>query len=344
MKTRRKLNVTTIIVLLFLNAFHSFVFSQEVFLYKDFPIYPTTEITEEIKNSTANSINLNFISTELKNKRFQRPDHSIFQSVSLEINKAIDYLQKEANVYGWIEMDRGVYEDGGSDYLTFVKKQKDHIAIVGVNIWHPMIVDGYPVPEKWGTITYNFTEYPIPYLHKGFPLFPSVKETSDCKISNDFYGNEVVTVGQGEFFQGIEPFSFLYANQSVFPKLYGWLMDSTILAEKDHSKGSQLFFLKDNNIVKVVEDFNNKSVIFIFFTPEQSREIILNKTQKSPTRQEQLLEKLREVPRVEKKSQNGEFEDLVAMFNKGLITKEEFRIREREIRERLRANPGIDDK
>ena len=329
----RKLLCLAIISLLF-HFGSSFLLAKEASLCNGFPIYPTTEI-KELKEKNPNKINLNFISDELK-KSMYRHDHAVFELVKIEIDKAINYLQENANTLGWIEMDKGIYSDGGSDYLTFAKKQADHIALVGVSIWYPMIIQGN-LPKKWGTITYNFTEFPIPLIYKGFPLFPSATSLSECKISYDFYGNEVLDINQGDYF-GLEPLGILYEYQSIFPRLYGWEQDETISSQKDYSKGRHNFFIKDGTVVKVTGNYNNKSVTFVFFTSEQSKEIILNKTQKSPSKQELLMEKLRQMPKIEKRPQKGEFDNLTELFNRGIITKEEFIIRERELRKQLKES------
>ena len=326
-----------ILILFLINIFSYDTQAKDISIYKNFPIYPQNEV-KSAKTEKLNVVNTNFIPPKLKDLVRQDANHAVFDLVGAEIDKAKNYLEQTAESMGWIKMDESIYSDGGSDYLTFAKKQADYIALVGVSIWHPMIIQGN-LPKKWGTITYNFTEFPIPLIYKGFPVFPSATSLSECKISYDFYGNEVMDINQGDYF-GLEPFGILYEYQSIFPRLYGWKQDETI----SFTAPTHKFFIKDNLLVKATSDYNNKSVTFVFFTPEQSKEIILNKTQRSPSKQELLMEKLRQMPKIEKKPQKGEFDNLTELFNRGIITKEEFIIRERELRKHSKESIKTYDK
>ncbi len=157
-----KIKIPVIILLVF---FSTVCYAGEIATYKGFPLYPP-EQAQEYKNQNVKKISVKLFTPESLNIVFKN-NEEVFNKMSLiyealvdKIDKAAEYVKRNAALLGWKFVGQDDYKDGGSfDCLFYKEGNSFPYVIVFFNRSSVIVVENkMKFDEEFGVIQYDFME------------------------------------------------------------------------------------------------------------------------------------------------------------------------------------------
>ena len=265
MNKRLKIIEESLLTFLFILLIGSSVFSEEMPLYKGFPVYPP----EKIPSLTEDSFTLDLRSRE-ETLAYLKSAGSLSAEKILEL-ESIDYKLKEydeakqyildnASALGWKRWKLGegiMHRHGNYLEYVFAKVIDDSVRLFCVVIWTKTpfsrnnAIFALQSEDDWGEINYEMKDYPAPVLIKDFPVYArsneiEIREDSQSKVK--FFE----TNNNSPFLNSPSNPRYDYFDSMVslwdMPFLFGWeYYYSPMLAD------SEFLYKKGDTYVKAID-------------------------------------------------------------------------------------------
>ena len=230
-------------ILLFILSIGSPVFSEEIPLYKGFPVYPP----EKIPSLTEDSFSLDLRSRE-EILAYVRSTDFVWGKVSgnvKEFDEARQHIFDNTSALGWKKVFESVIMDGGSREYLFAKVIDDSVRLVWTALWSEDMF-GPADNDTWGTISYEMKDYPAPVLVEDFPVYA---KSNEIEIRED-------SQSRAKFFEISNNFPVNNSDDYFGPRITFWEIPLLLGWEYYYSpmlEKSEFLYKKGDTYVKAID-------------------------------------------------------------------------------------------